>query len=145
MQTTWLEDLKNIAGAIVIQQHEKSIWIDAPDVDVLALAQEMKIKNARLATMTGIAVPNNETQVVYHYTWQGYSINIKATSKKQQLPSITPITLSANWAEIEIQNYYGTNFQGHPPFTLTEKSNPLKSRTITNKNQLKENHRQEKF
>lgn len=89
-------------------------WITGPDIDVETMAREMTRLGYRLATMTGLAEPDGETTVIYHFVAPGRAVNFKTRTRAGALPSITPIMRAASWVEREIHDFFGTAFSGHP-------------------------------
>ena len=89
----------------------------APALDVLAMAETMHRLGARLSTMTGVALGNGETGIIYHYCLNCLMVNLKAETRDRAIPSIAPITQAADWSEREISDLYGVRFAGHPNLT----------------------------
>jgi NADH:ubiquinone oxidoreductase subunit C len=52
--------------------------------------------------------------LIYHFVLGSTALNIKVRTQKNTIPSITPITPSANWIEREIHDLYAVEFIGHP-------------------------------
>jgi Ni,Fe-hydrogenase III component G len=88
--------------------------MDAPGLDVTALAILMLREETRLSTMTGIALDGGETQVIYHYAKGGQAWHFRVNTHQNSLPSITPVTAAAGWIEREIADQYAVTFAGHP-------------------------------
>ncbi len=88
--------------------------MDAPSLDVTALAVLMLKEEARLSTMTGIALDGGETQIIYHYAKGGLAWHFRVNTRQNSLPSITPVTAAAGWIEREIADQYAVTFAGHP-------------------------------
>jgi NADH:ubiquinone oxidoreductase subunit C len=91
--------------------------MQAPRLDITAMAEAMHQLGARLATMTGSALPSDETTVIYHYILGSATINIRTESRDRSLPSIAPVTRAADWIEREIHDLFGVDFVGHPNLT----------------------------
>ena len=112
------EELKNLLatlpGAAPFEQRGDGLWMDAPDLDVIAAAHLMLDHGARLSTITALALESSETQVIYHYALGGSPYNLCARTRSGSMASITPITPAANWPEREISDLYAVNFAGHP-------------------------------
>jgi Ni,Fe-hydrogenase III component G len=89
-------------------------WFEAPQIDLSAMAQLMLKNQFRLSTATAIERSDGETDVIYHFTGSKIAVNIRTTSKQQQLTSIATILPSANWIEREICDLYAVHFEGHP-------------------------------
>ncbi len=86
----------------------------AAGLDVLALAQLMRGLEARLSSLTGLALPSGETGVLYHYCLGRLQMNIRTETRNRAIASITPVTRAADWSEREIFDLYGVAFTGHP-------------------------------
>jgi Ni,Fe-hydrogenase III component G len=88
--------------------------MDAPNLDVLAAAELMQARQARLTTMTATMLPNEETEVIYHYYLDHQAFNFKRPTQQNTLPSISNILPAADWIEREIQDLYRVEFKNHP-------------------------------
>ena len=106
--------LQALPGATVLEARADGLWMDAPGLDVTALAVLMLREETRLATMTGIALDGGETQVIYHYAQGGQAWHFRVNTRQNSLPSITPVTAAAGWIEREIADQYAVSFIGHP-------------------------------
>ena len=106
--------LEQLPGATRIDRRPDGLWMAAPALDVLAMAELMYRLEARLSTMTGVALDTGETGIIYHYCLGALPINIKTETRDQAIPSITPVTRAADWCEREISDLYGVRFAGHP-------------------------------
>ncbi len=106
--------LGEVPGATRLDRRPDGLWMAAPDLDVLAMARLMRRLGARLSAITGVALANGETGILYHYCVGDLTINIKAETQGRTIPSITPITRAADWGEREISDLYGTCFSEHP-------------------------------
>lgn len=106
--------LAEMPGATEAEPRADGWWMTAPSLDVVALAQTMGRMGFRLSAMTGCALPNGETEVLYHYCSGQDALNARVQTQGNCLPSIAPITPSANWAEREIHDLYAVDFAGHP-------------------------------
>jgi NADH:ubiquinone oxidoreductase subunit C len=109
--------LSQLRGATHVERRVDGLWMVASDLDVLAMAEMMHRLGARLTTMTGVALGNGETAIVYHYCLGDLTINIKTETRDRAIPSIAPITHAADWGEREICDLYGVHFAGHPNLT----------------------------
>jgi NADH:ubiquinone oxidoreductase subunit C len=109
--------LSQLRGATHVERRVDGLWMVASDLDVLAMAEMMHRRVARLTTMTGVALGNGETAIMYHYFLSELTINIKTETRDWTIPSIAPITHAANWCEREICDLYGVHFTGHPNLT----------------------------
>ena len=107
--------LQALPGAAILEPRADGLWMDAPGLDVAALAVLMLREEARLSTMTGIALDGGQTQVIYHYAKGGQAWHFRVTTlQANNLPSITPVTAAAGWIEREIADQYAVTFIGHP-------------------------------
>lgn len=109
--------LCGLPGATRFEYARGEWWMDAPDLDVLALAKALSALGARLATMTGAALVEGETAIVYHYVIQRQVLNLKTRTQGNAQLSLTPLLPAANWIEREIHDLFGTEFHGHPRLT----------------------------
>jgi len=106
--------LNQLAGGGAVQNRPDGIWMDAADLNVLALAVLMKNIEARLTTISAISIENNETELIYHFAVGGQAINVKTRTKANVIPSITTVYKAANWSERENHDLFGVDFTGHP-------------------------------
>ncbi len=106
--------LGNLPGAMVLRCHPDGYWMLAPELDVQAMATLMNGLEARLSTVSGIALENGETAIIYHYALGRVAVNLRAETRNGQINSITPITPAADWIEREIHDLYSVEFTGHP-------------------------------
>jgi NADH:ubiquinone oxidoreductase subunit C len=106
--------LQALPNAAPLTQQKDGFWMNAPKLDVLEMARQMKKWEARFSTMTGAMLPNDETSVTYHYCLDNSTYNIKVSTKGNHLPSIAVILPAADWIEREIQDLFKVTFDGHP-------------------------------
>lgn len=106
--------LAALPGAAPITTERGEIWMRAPHLDVVAMAAMMAELEARLSTMTGVALAAGETDVLYHYMAGNTVATIVARTRAAHIASITPCCPAASWAEREIHDYYAVTFDGHP-------------------------------
>ena len=106
--------IEQIAGTAWEQRSEHELWMNAPAVEVRAAAQAVLAAEGRLSTMTALALPSGETEVIYHWICGKQGLHIKTCTQGNHLPSITPVTAAANWIEREIMDLYAVVFDGHP-------------------------------
>lgn len=106
--------LQALPGATELRQQRDGWWMTAPALDVLAMADQMKQWSARLSTITAAALPEDETEIIYHYYLEHQTINFKVSTRGNTLPSISRVLPSADWAEREIQDLYRVTFTDHP-------------------------------
>ena len=106
--------LAAIPGATEVAERRDGLWMSAPQLDVEAMAREMKALGYRLGTMTGVAGEDGETSVIYHYSRPPVAVNIKTRTRGGSLPSVALIARPASWAEREIHDFFAVTFSGHP-------------------------------
>ncbi len=106
--------LSNLPGAMALRCRPDGYWMLAAGLDVQAMAKLMNALEARLSTVSGVALENGETAVIYHYALGGIAVNLRAETHNGRIDSITPITPAADWIEREIHDLYSVEFTGHP-------------------------------
>ena len=106
--------LDHIRGATTWELRLSTWWMDAPELDVPALAEKIRESSMRLVTMSGVARTDGETDILYHVAKAGEMYTIRVRSHDQSLPSTSLILPAANWIEREIQDLYAVTFAGHP-------------------------------
>jgi hypothetical protein len=106
--------LDRVPGATRLERRADGLWMVAPTLDVLTMAETMNRLEARLSAMTGVALDNGETGIIYHYCLGCLAINIKTETHNRVIRSITPITRAADWSEREIYDLFGVHFTDHP-------------------------------
>ena len=106
--------LNQLPGAEPVQNRPDGLWMEAAELNVLALAELMKNIEARLTTISAISIENDETEIVYHFAIGGQAVNVKTRTKANAIPSISKVFKAANWAERENFDLFGVNFSGHP-------------------------------
>ena len=106
--------LGTLPGATAVERRTDGLWMAAPALDVLAMAETMHHLGARLSAMTGVALGNGEMAIIYHYCLGCLTVNLKAETRDRMIFSIAPITQAADWSEREISDLYGVRFTGHP-------------------------------
>ena len=114
MTSDYKNQLQHLPGATDWSQQRDGWWMTAQALDVLSTAASMKELGARLSTITAAALPDGETQVIYHYYLDHQAFNFKVVTQKNTLPSISSIVPAADWIEREIQDLYRVQFTGHP-------------------------------
>lgn len=60
-------ELNAIPGAKGLTLRPDGMWIDAPVLDVVGMARVMQQLEARLSTISAVALGNGETRLIYHY------------------------------------------------------------------------------
>lgn len=106
--------VRQIPGATPVEHRPDGFWMAAPGLDVVAMAELMRRMEARLSAITGVAAEHGETAIIYHYCLGASLLNIRTTTRDRVIPSITPVTRTADWSEREIGDLYGVSFIGHP-------------------------------
>jgi len=112
--TDLLASLAAIPGSAPVEHRGDGLWISAPDLDVEAMAREMKTLGCRLVTMTGLAHDHGETAIIYHYVRGHEIINFKTVTRGGAIASLAPIVRPASWIEREINDFFKVDFIGHP-------------------------------
>ncbi len=107
------QKLESFTGANPFEFYGDCYWMLAPDLDICAVNRWILAQEGRLSTITAL-IDGEEVCVIYHYALQKCALNFKVRTKNNCLPSITPDTQSANWAEREIMDLYAVQFEGHP-------------------------------
>jgi NADH:ubiquinone oxidoreductase subunit C len=106
--------LAALPGATPAIVERGELWMRARQLDVVAMATTMAELGARLSTMTGVALPDGETDVLYHYWLAGHVATVAVQTSGNHITSITQLCPAAAWAEREIHDYYAVTFVGHP-------------------------------
>ena len=120
-----VNQLNQLPGAGQVQNRPDGLWMESPELNVLALAELMKTLEARLTTISAISLENGETEIIYHFAIGGQAINVKTLTKENAIPSIAVIIKAANWTERENHDLYGVNFTGHPNLTRLTRPHQL--------------------
>jgi NADH-quinone oxidoreductase subunit C len=106
--------LARIPGATPVEARPDGLWMVAPDLDVQAMAEAMSSAGFRLSTITGLAQPDGETTIIYHFIRLHQAVNVKTRTHDNTLPSIAPSVRPASWAERELRDLFAVTFTGHP-------------------------------
>ncbi len=109
------ERLASIAGVASVAFHNHGLWVDAPLLDVEAMADAMTVLGIRLASIT--AIPRSvkgETTIIYHFITETTIISIKTQTRNGALASLAGRLRAASWAEREIRDLFAVDFPGHP-------------------------------
>lgn len=113
-----IADLKarfaELPGATPPERRVDGVWVTAPEIDVRAMAEAMAALGFRLTTMTGLAIADGETTIIYHYLRGGLAVNVKTQTRGARMPSIAAIAAPASWTEREMFDYFAVKFDGHP-------------------------------
>src|ERR1039457_3506671 len=73
--------LNQLPSGGAAQNRPDGIWMDAAELNVVALAELMKNIEARLTTITAISIDNGETELIYHFAVGGEAINVRTRTK----------------------------------------------------------------
>ena len=106
--------LPAIPGAAEVVERGGSLWISGVQLDVEAVAREMKALDYRLITMTGRAREDGETTIIYHYAQRDQYVSFTTSTRGGAIQSITPTLRMASWIEREIHDFFAVQFIGHP-------------------------------
>lgn len=106
--------LSNLADSGKFTRASDGLWMNAPQLDVSCLAALLLDLEARLSTITGTALDDGETELIYHFIVGSTPLNVKVQTKNNTILSITPLMPSADWIEREIHDLYAVDFLGHP-------------------------------
>lgn len=107
-------NLSNLKDSGKILRAADGIWMDAPKLDVTCMAASLLELEARLSTVTAVALEDGETELIYHFVVGCTALNIKVCTHENAIPSITPFMPAADWIEREIHDLYAVEFLGHP-------------------------------
>ncbi|MHB9863589.1 NADH-quinone oxidoreductase subunit C [Streptomyces sp. YIM S03343] len=102
-------------------------WATWPDLDVRAMARIMREHVVRLVTITATPGDGDALRIIYTWDADGELVNLSTTVTSGHVPSISDIVPGADWAEREIRDYYGPEFDGRdttPPLMLREGDPP---------------------
>jgi NADH:ubiquinone oxidoreductase subunit C len=106
--------LAAIPGSAETEEHSDGLWISAPELDIEAMAREMKALGYRLITMTARAREDGETTIIYHYAQRCQYVSFKIWTRGGAIQSVTPTLRMASWIEREIHDFFAVEFIGHP-------------------------------
>jgi NADH:ubiquinone oxidoreductase subunit C len=109
--------LGQLPGATPLERRSDGLWMVAPALDVQAMAGMMRQTQARLVTITAVALEAGETAIIYHYMAGRVAVNFRTETRNRTAASIVPFTGAANWIEREIHDLYAVEFAGHPNLT----------------------------
>jgi NADH-quinone oxidoreductase subunit C len=118
------ERLASINGVASVTSHNRGWWVDAPLLDVEAMADAMTGPGIRLATIT--AIPRSvkgETTLIYHFILESTIVSFKTQTRNGAIASLAGRLRAASWAEREIRDLFAVEFPGHPnPLPLLKPS-----------------------
>lgn len=108
-------------------------WVEAPGLDVRAMARLMLATEARWVTLTVSPAPDDGFRLLYHWDLDGSLLTISTVVPGAHADSIADIWPAADWAEREARDYYALDFAGRdqvPALMLRPEDEPgLFSRT----------------
>lgn len=67
--------LLKLAPGAKLRETPGGLWLEAPDLNVTAMAASLHKLGARLSTMTGLALQGGETELIYHYVLETTAFN----------------------------------------------------------------------
>ena len=115
------------------EAHGDGRWVEAPDLDVRAMARLLRNVEARWVTLTVSPAPGGGFRLLYHWDLAGRLLNIATSVPEARAESIADIWPAADWAEREARDYYAIEFAGReelPALMLRPEDEPgLFSRT----------------
>lgn len=99
-----------------LTETKNDIWLEEPTLSVTEMADFMLDLGARFSTLTGIALDDGETELIYHFALDasGTAINIKVLTEGNTIPTITGIYPAADWIEREVHDLYAVTVTGVP-------------------------------
>lgn len=106
--------LAAIRGSAEAVERGGTLWISASQLDVEAMAREMKALGFRLITMTARALEDGETTIIYHYAQRHQYVSFTTSTRGGAIASVTPTLRMASWFEREIHDFFAVQFIGHP-------------------------------
>ena len=125
--------LKQLVVPVAWKVRGDGLWVEAPDLDVRAMARLMREVEARWVTLTASPAPGGGFRMLYHWDLEGRLLNIATTIPEARAQSIADIWPAADWAEREARDYYALEFAGReelPTLMLRPEDEPgLFSRT----------------
>ena len=108
-------------------------WVEAPGLDVRAMARLMLDIEARWETLTVTPAPDDGFRLLFHWDLDGSLLTISTEVPGARAMSIADIWPAADWAEREARDYYAIEFEGRddvPALMLRPEDEPgLFSRT----------------
>ena len=93
------------------ERRRDGLWIEAPGLDVRAMARRLREAGARWVTMTVVPAPGG-FRLLYHWDVDGLLLNIATTIGEPRVDTITGIVPAADWVEREMRDYYALEFAG---------------------------------
>lgn len=93
------------------ERRRDGLWIEAPGLDVRAMARLLREAQARWVTMTVVPAPGG-FRLLYHWDMDGLLLSIATTIGGARVDSLTDILPAADWVEREMRDYYALDFAG---------------------------------
>lgn len=118
-----LNELKKILGKDYLEEYSRGqnrIYVRTTSDHIAGIVEFMLKKDARLAHITTSDLGLRGFDVLYHYALDHIEQNLHIVIKvgverdKPELPSVTPITWQASYAERENMDLMGMKFLNHP-------------------------------
>lgn len=109
-----IDFIQNLTGPQILDTRPDGGWVEVNELHVVEMAARLAEAEALLSTITAVALPGGETELIYHYRRGQTALNIKTRSSGNSIASITPVCPAANWIEREIHDLYAVEFAGHP-------------------------------
>ena len=114
------------------ERRRDGLWIEAPGLDVRAMARLLCEAQARWVTMTVSPAPGG-FRLIYHWDTDGTLLSIATAIGSPRADSLIDIVPAADWVEREMRDYYAIEFTGRsetPALMLRPDDRPgLVSRT----------------
>jgi len=95
------------------ERRRDGLWIEAPGLDVRAMARLLREAQARWVTMTVSPEPGG-FRLIYHWDTDGTLLSIATTIGGARVDSLTDILPAADWVEREMRDYYALDFAAAP-------------------------------
>jgi NADH:ubiquinone oxidoreductase subunit C len=105
--------LQNLPSASAWNFDHDVWYIRLATSEIVPAVEQMLKQEARLMGISGMA-NGDETLLAYHFAFQDEICSLKVMTSQQHIPSITPLTPAADWAECEAHDLYDVVFDGHP-------------------------------
>ena len=106
------EVLVELAVAAVWEIRRDALWVEAPGLDVSAMARLMRGIEARWVTLTVTPASGGGFRLIYHWDLEGKLLNIVTFSTGPRVTSVADIWPAAEWVEREARDYYALEFEG---------------------------------
>ena len=104
--------LVELAVAAAWETRRDALWVEAPGLDVTAMAHLMRGVEARWVTLTVSPVPGGGFRLIYHWDLEGQLLDIVTYSTGPLVTSVADVWPAADWVEREVRDYYALEFEG---------------------------------